>query len=334
MKKTIENTVDFHQLEYLTHLLEKGHSINQAIELLCNIKGYESFSYFRNELEKGEELQNLITNLYHDQFYKEMFTSLFPIKGVTYALKESIHIVKEIKKYKQMFIKKMLYPIALILIMTLFSVFVKAFLLPELTTLFESFNFNQSISFSYLFLYFIPNFLLLIVCIAWFIYTCLVYCITFSKHIHFCLKIPFIRDIIKTYYSFKFSFYLSKLVVCFDSFYDAISYFYKTNQNTDLRFILQNIYYQLEDGIDLQTIIKNNIYFTDDFKNFFYLLLTSHQQIELVDEYCTMTIKAFESSLKITINIVLSIIYLCTGIYVMSLYSLIIMPILEITTLL
>ena len=100
----------------------------------------------------------------------------------------------------------------------------------------------------------------------------------------------------------------------------------------DLKIVLDEIYFQLKNGSDLHSIIQNAPYFTNSFKQFFYMVILSKQNFKVLDDYCEMTFKQIQNYLKHLTNFILAIIYLCTGIYIMNLYSLMIVPVLEITS--
>lgn len=334
MKKNTKNTLSNQQLEGLIDLLQKGYSLDKSLELMYLIDQDDTYLYLIDRLKKGESIQNVFKLIHKDFQFNEMFVNLISIKGLTGGLIDSLHYVKQKHEWTKLLKKQLIYPCSLILVMLFFSIFVKLFLLPEMMLLYQSFDlqYNQALNFTLIYL--IPNLLLLISVFV----SCVIFIVVFDlkknhiKPITYYLKLPLLKNIIQTYYSLKFAFYFSRYSAYFQSFFDTIEYFYKSCRNMDLKIVLDEIYFQLKDGSDLQSIIQNAPYFTNSFKQFFYMVILSKQNFKVLDDYCEMTFKQIQNYLKRLTNFILAIIYLCTGIYIMNLYSLMIVPVLEITS--
>lgn len=330
----IKNTRDYFEVEQIVLLLEKGYSLTEALDLLIEISNFQNIAFIKEGLENGKNVESLFSSIFKDRLFNDLFLTLYPLKGLLYSLKETLHFLKEKNEWGKTIQKKLTYPLLLIFIMLSFSLFVHYFLLPEMDLLFSSFNFVNEIDINVIIVHCIPFLMIGLFLIILILFCLLSFALINYKYISAFLKLPFFSFIIKTYYSIKFSFYLSKLASCFDNFFDTFQYFYNTNHQTNLYPLLNEINYQLEEGVDLQTIIYNSLFFTEEFKKYFYLILTTKQSLNIIEHYYLLKIKTLEKQFKFLTNIILGLIYLSVGLYIMSLYSLIILPVLEITTLL
>ena len=321
-------------IDQLIQLLDEGFSLNNALLILNQTSLNSVFEDLNDELNEGKNIDELFSKKIKDVTFKETFLCLYPLKGLKGALIDARDMYKQKKEWSSYLLKQLQYPLFVLVAMLFLSLFVRYFLFPEMTRLFQSFGSSVELS-QVVYLSFItiaPMLLILVVGLVAFVFMIAIYAITQKKEqlLMRLLKIPYLKGWIKTYYSLKFAFYFSKLSTYFDRFYEAMHYFYSANHMMDLKPVLKRMVYELNEGVELAVSIRNCAYFTGNFKQYFDLLVVTKQNFHLLETYCTLTLKNIQNTLRNVTNLFLGIVYIGCGLYVMCLYSVMILPVLEI----
>lgn len=329
----LKNTLDLNTFRNLSQLISQGFSLEDALSLLETFDSNKMIIKIKYYLKDGYSFIDSLRFFKINSLFLDTFQCLFPFKGLSQALSESLHFVEEMERWKILIKKQWLYPSALMSIMALFSFFVKGFLLPEMNRLYMSFGQGDISNFYFDFISYVPNALLVFICFLFLIFLITSFVI-FTQNmviVEYLLKLPLINYFIQTYYSLKFAYYLSKTTNFFESFYETMTYLNQFFKDKDLCFVIEKILNLLKDGYSLNSIIQQYPYFTKEFKHYFSFIIQSKQSFELLENYCHLTFGVLEKKFITYSKVVLFMIYIITGIYVLSLYSLMILPILEIT---
>lgn len=329
-----KNIIKNDTISKLSHLLNQGFSLENSLSLLSALENNHVLIDIHALLLEGLNIDDILRRFIKDKMFMDIFSCLYPIKGLSNALNDAIAFKKEKEKWMELIKKQLGYPLFLIMFMFLFSIFVKIYLLPQMQLLIQSFSLSidQSTLFQIQFIDIIPKFTIFIFMILLVIILFVVYSIAYrrTKLIHFLLKIPMINVVLKIYYTLKFSFYFSKIGLYFDNLYDAIDYFYKTSQKTDLKMVLDSIIIQLNKGYELNKIIILSDYFVDSFKKYFDFVLETHQNFGILEHYTELLFSKIHTYLLVFTKSLMIMIYFITGLYIMLLYSVMMMPVLEI----
>jgi len=328
-----KNSPDLEILTQLIHLLDDGVSLQDSLDILETLHQNNVLYLMKKSLGEGVDIISIFRKYLSHPTLIEIFESLYPIKGLSSALNDAISFYDEKQKWVKNISKQLSYPLFLILFMMVFTFFVIQYLFPQMQLLLSSFNLSPNHGFL-LWIEWIPQLLFKSVLVILFIFCYVYYCLYYSKMkmIHLMLRIPVLNNCIRLYYTIQFSFYFSKIVGYFDNLYDAMNYFYQTHQSSKLKYILKEILNGLKEGYTLETVIFNSIYFTPSFKKYIAYIFKSHQNFSVLEKYSQIILSQVHRYILYISKLLMLLIYTMTGIYIILLYSIMILPVLEITS--
>ena len=159
MKNKLLNFIDL-----LIFFFNQGYSLQETLDF-CSLLNYEKeVKEIKNYLNQGLSLDEIFIMLPFPTLFKEYYSFFKNEFTLETALKKAIEICKKRDEYKNIFLKKLAYPIILLIFLFVFSIFTVFYLLPQVEILFNDFDIQKSFIIQCLFvlLHAIPVFLTLI----------------------------------------------------------------------------------------------------------------------------------------------------------------------------
>lgn len=331
MKK--QNKLDL--LKNIATFLELGYPIDTVLEICRNINQEEDVTLLENELVNGISVDQAILNLNFHKEFNRYFTFFRLNNNVSKAINQSIEIVDLFNNFKKSIIKKLTYPIGLLIFMLFFSIFVIYGLLPSVYQLFDNFEIEQDTLSTIVFqlFNFVPAFIILS-CLSIIISIIFLVISIKNNNYHiiddYFLKLPFINRYVKYYYSLKFTIYYNELL---KNGYDTstiIETLYKYIPDNNLKMIVYEIRKELLQGESLQDIIEKFNYFDKTFKECFKVMLLTNNKYEILNSYQEITISKIENTISKIIKIIIPFIYIFVTGFVITIYISIILPMMNV----
>ena len=213
MKNKLLNFIDL-----LIFFFNQGYSLQETLDF-CSLLNYEKeVKEIKNYLNQGLSLDEIFIMLPFPTLFKEYYSFFKNEFTLETALKKSIEICKKRDEYKNILLKKLAYPIILLIFLFVFSIFTVFYLLPQVEILFNDFDIQKSFIIQCLFvlLHAIPVFLTLITIINIILMIFIYQSIAKQKfnQIDFLINhTHFIKKLICKYYSLKFAIYYNELLI-------------------------------------------------------------------------------------------------------------------------
>lgn len=327
-----KNSLDF--IEYVLFFFKEGYSSHDIINL-CQISGLkkeaDEFSRFLND---GNSIDEAILLMNSPKLFKEYFGFFKNNFSIEAALEKSLDVCKKRDEIKESMLKKLAYPMILLIFIFIFSIFVVLYLLPEVEMLFIDFNIEKNFFISLLFslLHVLPVFLILssVLFIVIVVYVKVSISNQQFHHIDFLLKYTkLIKKFICKYYSLKFAIYYNELLL---NNYDAttiIEILYEKIGDSDIKMIVYELYNLILEGKSLDMAIYDFPYFSKDFKMFILLLNNMHEEKSL-NEYIKLSFIQIDRSISKIIKTIVPLIYIFVAGFVIIIYISIIIPMMNV----
>lgn len=155
-------TLDF--IEYMIFFLKQGYSIHDLLDLCKMLDFKKQVSDLEKYLYQGETVDEALLKMNLPGLFKEYFSFFKHDFSIDDALEKTLAICKKREEIKKILIKKLGYPLFMLIFLFVFSIFVVLFLLPQVEILFIDFNIEKSLitEFFFTLLKIIPLFLILV----------------------------------------------------------------------------------------------------------------------------------------------------------------------------
>lgn len=321
-------------LKRFAKLLDQGYSIQSAIEISSLINNNYILEEITTGLNKGSSLTQIILDLNVDLQFNNYFQFFSLKNNVSKALLQSIKIIENRNKLINKLKTQLTYPLYLIMFLIIFSIGINYYLMPQIFILFEEFNIDLSITQLILFKIFnvIPIFIILFFVSISILLILTIYAIKtkYYKLLHSIVHyMPFIKIIIKKYFSFKFAVYYNELL---SQGYDSSSIINNLLNNTeddDIQVIVYEIHLALVNGKDIVTSLSELDFIEELFITYFKLMLISVDNKSL-NNYINLTTTDFEQLISKSIKYIVPISYLFVGSFVVLVYLSIIIPMMNV----
>ena len=223
------------------------------------------------------------------------------------------------------FLKKLAYPIILLIFLFVFSIFTVFYLLPQVEILFNEFDIQKSFIIQCLFvlLHAIPIFLTLITIINIILMIFIYQSIAKQKfnQIDFLINhTHFIKKLICKYYSLKFAIYYNELLIQHYDTTSIIETLYDKITDSDIKMIVYELYHLIVNGHDFNLAVNDFPYFSDDFKKFISIIQNSHENQSL-ENYIQLTFMQLNQFVSKFIKIIVPLIYGFVATFVIVVYK-------------
>ncbi len=319
-------------LSNLATFMKMGYTFEDSIKLCKDYLSNENYNKIKECLENGLGIDDIIIQL--DLLKKDTsyFKFLSNKKSIVESIEKSLQIIEMKQMYKDIILKKLSYPLLLIIFLFFFSIFITFFMLPKVNILFISFNIERNLIFEIIYNLFsiIPVLMFISIFLMFYIICVLLYSIKNKKFyiVNQYMKLPPINKILKLYFSLKFSIYYNEFIDQFLDNKEIIKFFCDEFNDYDIKFIFYEVLLEMNNGKDLFESIISNIYLEEFFKNVIKMTTENHTQI--LDRYIKMTYQKLQLMIEKFINIVVPAIYLFVAFFVISVYVSIIIPMMNI----
>lgn len=326
----IENVI----LKNIYTLLNNGYSVEETLRV-CQIVFKESFvDELILMLKNGKSLEEGLMHVPISNEFKNYFQFYRNKNNIAQAIEKSLNISIKKQVYIKKIQSKISYPFALLIFLLLFSVFVITVLLPNVRTVFKSFELEQSLIISFMFLLFhlLPLMVILFLVVISVFFIRLLRALQKKKFmiIEQYLRIPIFKNYLKKYFSLKFAIYYNELLL---EHYDSVAIIKILNEqmsHSDLKIILYEIGLLLEEGENLEKILSSFEYLDPLFIQFFEMYMKSSNQESSLGLYISMTSEYMQAKIEKIIKIVVPCIYMFVAFFIVTIYLSIILPMMNI----
>lgn len=324
------------QLMLLCDFLEEGYTLIESIDLAMAYEYPQAFLRLKEHLMSGQSFQDALLHFKVDSDWMEFFLFISKFSSYAMAMRGAMRMVEIKKNILDILKKQMTYPILLVVMMLFFSFFMISFIRPQLLNLLSSFDVTQS-PIQILMLQFVT---LLPVFIFVMIFGLFIYFVELFWQIHRRnfqvlkrrLHQPVTCVILQYYYSLKFACYYAALSEYVSGLYDGIALMYEKMTFSDLMVIFYDLKNGLERGESFESLISKISFFHSSFKTFWLLLMKQGKPFTYLQTYVDKTIVLLEKRIKRFSTLLMSVIYIVTGLFIVILYLLLMMPMMQIAS--
>ncbi|WP_458412505.1 competence type IV pilus assembly protein ComGB [Schinkia sp. CFF1] len=316
-------------------LLNRGYSLATAIEFLCvyvNDEKKKDLQFILRTLKQGAPFFNTFQTL---QFSKEGLSYIYFAEkygDLAKGLFNAGNMLEMKEKFRKNTEKVIRYPLFLLFLLMLIIAAMQEVLVPQFIQLYQSMSLPQSkvismiisIQSSLPFIVLMVFIVIILLSIAYFLHFRKKTAI--GKYSFFC-KFPLIRYVVKKYNTYFFSFHFGNLLENGLSINDALSVFIKQGHIPFFQEEGERIREFLLEGDDLATIIKNTVYYDKELAT-----VIIHGQAngilskELL-EYSSLVLDEFEETFTFWLRILQPTMISLIGIFIITLYISIMLPI-------
>lgn len=327
-------TLDF--IEYMIFFLKQGYSIHDLLDLCKMLDFKKQVSDLEKYLYQGETVDEALLKMNLPSLFKEYFSFFKHDFSIDDALEKTLAICKKREEIKKILIKKLGYPLFMLIFLFVFSIFVVLFLLPQVEILFIDFNIEKSLitEFFFTLLKIIPLFLILVFVVVVSIVLFVKISVTHQhfQYIDFMIEhTRLVKNVICKYYSLKFAIYYDELLM---NNYDAttiIELLYNKIKDSDIKMIVYELYNSILEGRNIDSAIQAFPYFSDDFKMFIVLIHNKNEKKSL-KEYIDISFMQIDRLISRIIKTIVPLIYGFVASFVIVVYVSIIIPMMNVVS--
>ena len=312
-------TLDF--IEYMIFFLKQGYSIHDLLDLCKMLDFKKQVSDLEKYLYQGETVDEALLKMNLPGLFKEYFSFFKHDFSIDDALEKTLAICKKREEIKKIIIKKLGYPLFMLIFLFVFSIFVVLFLLPQVEILFTL-------------LKIIPLFLILVFVVVVSIVLFVKISVTHQhfQYIDFMIEhTRLVKNVICKYYSLKFAIYYDELLM---NNYDAttiIELLYNKIKDSDIKMIVYELYNSILEGRNIDSAIQAFPYFSDDFKMFIVLIHNKNEKKSL-KEYIDISFMQIDRLISRIIKTIVPLIYGFVASFVIVVYVSIIIPMMNVVS--
>lgn len=326
--KTSKHSLTTEDLDLFCDFLERGYPILDSLDLLSLYQNKVVFKEMKREMLKGKSLQEVLLDFSVDQDWLEYFLFISQFATLTKAMQGASALLKTKEKFAELLKQRLRYPLCLMIGMVLFAIATKNLLLPQLENLLLSFNLNSKLALSYQLILYLPFGLIVLSFLS---FALVFNVVSMVKRRNFQklqqqLYLPVIGKLLQYYYSIKFASYFATLTLYVNGLKDTISLMYEKMTHSDLMVVIYPMKKSLEDGASLISCIDNCPFFHESFKKHFLLLYEMGKSFERLNDYVFQSSILLERKLTLWMKIVVSLIYGFTGFFIIAIYLVLMMP--------
>lgn len=325
--------MDTSVLEWIAYFLDAGYSLSAALELLIKLTNERNLKELDCMLKNGVSVKQAFLNLNVDSLWKEYFSLYSETNTVSLAIRKSLYLLQQKKDFLIGMKKKIFYPLTLLFFSFIFALFISIYLIPQLFVLYASFN--QS-----------PNTLILIYFTILskvpviFIGVCILGFFLITTHFNYIKKGNFnyfqklskrkiLQKYIKIYLSLKFALYYKETARLTSSTKQALYILQKDNLQKDLKMLIYTLNEKIKEGYSLTDSVKKSQYFNDYFCQLFEMAIQTNQIEKTMELYVYTMLKTLNKKINHVMRIIIPSIYIYSAGSVVSIYFLIIIPLMN-----
>lgn len=328
-------------LKRLGNLLQKGYSLLSALEFLrLQEKAVlqEEIKTCISRLQQGASLYEVFVQM---KFHQDVLGYLFYAEkhgNIAATLEKAGRLLEGRQRQQEQLMKIIKYPLFLISFLSILLLFFNWILLPQFQSLFQSFHAESNSSISIIFgvlsifpaLIYLGFFLCILSVIFYYFY--------FRKlppvqQMKIKLQIPYGKKIFRMLNTHYLSHQLGTLLQAGLSISDACTLMTKQNHHLFFKNEAEELRYALKQGYELDAIIRERVYYDTHFSFIIaHGLANSTLGKELCD-YSDYILEKLEITLRKGMAVIQPIVYSSIAIVVVLIYVAMLMPMLEMITL-
>lgn len=320
-------------------LLEQGYTISEAIGLFLKFEKNRLkplLTFFLEELKSGRSFSDALSvfelppNIINFVYFSEHYGNL--AKGLV----DGGQLLKKTEENKRKLQKLIKYPVLLIWMLLIFTIFMYLYVFPQFKLLFSSINVDLPIV-TQVFLLFIEKisaYILVILLILVSIFL-LYYVMVFRKKdsffkAKFISKIPLIGVYYQTMLTYFFATNLSCLIKSGVAIYDALTIFKEQKKLGYISLEANQLISKLEKGETLQRVLLTETLFLEGLA-----FIVEHGQSngrldQELDYYSSWLLVEFEGKLKKLLMIIQPTLFLVIGFMILLMFTSLLLPIFSI----
>lgn len=334
-KWTLKEQIIF--LKRLGELLQQGYHLTEAFSFLTfhmSKNCQDDINFVIEKCKQGETLYDVFNEI---GFHKDLLGYLYFAEkhgDISFALIEGSTILQKKHEQTEKLKKIIRYPLFLLIFVGFMITAIEKILLPQFKTLYSSMNYEETIISKLLFnLSSINRFILISFLILSLIGLC-------YYHFHFeklhayqkmklILKCPIVNQIVILLNSHFFSVQLSNLLKGGLSIFEALSHFEQQKHSHFFQDEAREMKNRLLQGDRFDEIIKSRGFYDKNLP-----LVISHGQsngnvVSELHQYSLYIIQRIEERISKIFSIVQPILFAIIGVVIMSLYAMIMIPMLN-----
>ena len=321
-------------LENFYNLLNAGYSVEESLSLCQFILNDSRIKKMKNDLKRGVSVDHIILKQNYPKIFKEYFHFYQNKNCLSEAIEKSLQIYHMNIDYQNKLKSKFTYPLILFVFLFLFSIFVVTILLPNVNSLFDSFELKKTLIIRIIFLFFsLFPYLFIIVSILFVIFLVrLLYGLKYKKFriIEQYLKFPFLRLFLQKYFSLKFAIYYQELA---KEDLDSATIIYILNKqmiHSDIKIVLYEMNNRMLEGETIEELLNDFEYFDQLFITFFKMYIQNPYQHQSIENYIQLTYQQLDQWISTFLKYFVPIIYSFVAIFVITVYISIIIPMMNV----
>ena len=328
--KTVNLNQHYLMVETLSQFIKLQYPLHEALLMCYQLFKEPSLLKLLDELKQGEAIEENSSLLYDDDLFKEFFTFYLYRDTLDQALIKAIDLCKQKDALKQEIIKAFIYPSFLLGGVISFSFIAVFYLQPQFKQFFSSFDIQFTTIQQWLMqLLFAFPFLLCFIFVA--IGGIIVRFIKqlnggnfkeLEKWFHYW---PF-GIILKKYFSIKFCLYYKEFLYLGYDLHTILDMISQKIKDSHLQMMAFELIEKVKTGTELMEIVESFSYFDPYFKLVFKLSLSRPSPFPLFEQYYEMSILLVKTTVHKVIQWVLPVLYGFIGIYIVGIYSGMILP--------
>lgn len=328
--KTVNLNQRYLMIETLSQFIKQQYPLHEALLMCYQLFKEPSLLKLLDELKQGKAIEEKSDLLYNDPLFIEFFTFYLYRDTLDQALIKAIDLCRQKDALKQEIIKAFIYPTCLLGGVISFSFIAVFYLQPQFKQFFSSFDIHFSpIQQGLMQLLFAFPFLL-----------CFIFIVTGGIIVWFIKQLnggnfkelekwfhywPFGR-VLKKYFSIKFCLYYKEFLYLGYDLHTILDMISQRIKDPHLQMMAFEFIEKVKTGTELMEIADSFSYFDPYFKLVFKLSLSRPSPFSLFEQYYETSILLVKTTVRKVIQSILPILYGFIGIYIVGIYSGMILP--------
>lgn len=321
-------------LENFYTLLNAGYSIEESLLICQSVIGDKTITKMISQLKEGYSIDEILIQHSFPTLFKEYFVFYLSKNCLSESIEKSLNIYRVKKDYQQKLKSQLTYPLILLIFLFLFSLFVVFILLPNVNSLFDSFQIEKTIVINMIF-FILSIFPYLFICTFLFIVLSFLYLFYGLKHkkfkiIEMFLCIPVLNILLQKYFSLKFSIYYQELAQENIDSAKIIQILNDQMNQSDIKIVLYEMHTRMNEGEAIEDILYDFEYFDSLFLTFFQMYMKNPQRHQSLNDYIQMTYQQIDQWISSFLKYLIPSIYSFVAVFVITIYISVIIPMMNV----
>ncbi len=321
---------DIQLLSYLKDFLNNGYDIEQALNICNEVVNDKRVDEILKLLDNGLSIDEAIRNCGFQKMWVSSFNFFYQTNSIASAIDKSLKQMILIEDSKKKIKEKLWYPLLLITLVLLFSIYIRSYLLPIINNMIIDFDIDNSLLIKLLlsFIKLIPI-IIYTSTIILFIIIYIAYLIIMKKNYKLAVKLTtfeWFSSILKDFYSYKFCLFFNEFINLKYDINSILEYFISQNFDYDIKNIATEYVLYLKKGEDFNTVTNRMHYFSDYFKNILILSFNNNFKNNWLEMYLDQTMQLINKKIVKSSQYFIVGSYMITGLFIVIVYILLLLP--------